>query len=85
MWAEFFTVVLSFAIGWLLGGPARENRRVLGIGTALRNIGLGALIATSSFATPLVASTVITYFVIQLVVTTILGMYFTRTAKEAMA
>lgn len=85
MFAEFCLVVLSLVTGWIFGGPARENRRVLGIGTALRNIGLCALIATSSFGTPLVAATVITYFVMQLLITAILGVYFTRTAKEAIA
>lgn len=83
MWAEFCLVVLSAGTGWLLGGPASEDRRVLAIGTALRNIGLCALIATTSFDQPEVAATVITYFVMQFIVSTALGAYFTRTAKEA--
>jgi bile acid:Na+ symporter, BASS family len=85
MWADLCLVILSLVTGLLLGGPARENRRVLGIGTVLRNIGLCALIATSSFGTPLVAASVITYFVIQFVVTMLVGFYFTRTAKEETA
>jgi bile acid:Na+ symporter, BASS family len=85
MWAMLLLVLFSLAVGWALGGPAREDRRVLALGTALRNIGLCALVATSSFATPLVAATVLTYFVIQFVITTIVGIYFTRTAKEAIA
>jgi bile acid:Na+ symporter, BASS family len=85
MFAELCLVLLSFGIGWLLGAPRREDRRVLAIGTALRNIGLGALIATSSFSQPEVAAAVMTYFVIQFVVTSIAGVYFTRTADEAVA
>lgn len=81
MWAAFCLVVLSLVIGWALGGPARENRRVLAFGTALRNIGLCALIATLSFGTPLVVAMVLTYFVIQFVTTTIVGVYFKRTAN----
>jgi len=81
MWAGLCLVVLSLVVGWALGGPVREDRRVLAFGTALRNIGLCALIATSSFETPLVAATVLTYFVIQFVTTTIVGVYFKRTAN----
>jgi BASS family bile acid:Na+ symporter len=83
MWAALCLVVLSLVVGWALGGPVREDRRVLAFGTALRNIGLCALIATSSFGTTLVAATVMTYFVIQFVTTTIVGIYFKRTANGA--
>lgn len=85
MWAMLCLVLLSVATGWLLGSPAREDRRVLAIGTGLRNIGLCALAATSSFSDPLVAATVLTYFLIQFVVTTLFGIYFARTAREATA
>jgi bile acid:Na+ symporter, BASS family len=85
MWATLCLVLLSLGTGWLLGGPRREDRRVLGIGTALRNIGLCALIATSSFGEPEVAAIVIVYFVIQFIITTIFGAYFARTASEALA
>lgn len=84
MWAMLCLVLLSLAVGWALGGPAREDRRVLGIGTALRNIGLCAVIATASFG-PAVVAAVLTYFLVQAVVTTIFGIYFTRTAKGPIA
>jgi bile acid:Na+ symporter, BASS family len=79
--ASFCLVALSMITGWLLGGPAREDRRVLGIGTTLRNVGLGALIATTNFHTPKVAATVMTYLVVQMIVSTLFGVYFSRTAK----
>lgn len=85
MWAMLSLVLLSMATGWLLGSPARENRRVLAIGTTLRNIGLCAVAATSSFSDPLVAATVLTYFLIQFVVITIFGVYFARTAQNVTA
>jgi bile acid:Na+ symporter, BASS family len=84
MWAMLCLVLLSLAIGWALGGPAREDRRVLGIGTALRNIGLAAVIASTSFG-PKVLAAVLTYLLVQMVVTSLFGVYFTRTAKEAAA
>lgn len=81
MWAALCLVVLSLVVGWALGGPARESRRSLAFCTGLRNVGLCALIATSSFEAPLVVSTVLTYFVIQFLTTTIVGIYFKRTAN----
>ncbi len=83
MLAMLCLVLFSMATGWLLGGPAREDRRVLAIGTTLRNIGLCALIATASFTDKLVAATVLTYFLIQFLITTIFGVYFARTARNA--
>lgn len=80
MWAALCLVVLSLMVGWALGGPVREDRRSLAFSTALRNIGLCALIATSSFETPLVVAMALTYFVIQFVTTSIVGVYFKRTA-----
>ena len=85
MLAMLCLVLLSMATGWLFGSPAREDRRVLAIGTTLRNIGLCAVAATSSFSDPLVAATVLTYFVIQFVIVTLFGVYFARTARTAAA
>lgn len=81
MWAMLILVLLSMAVGWWLGGPAREDRRVLGIGTALRNIGLCALIASTSFREPLVEATVLVYLLVQAIVTFAFGTYFKRTAE----
>ncbi|HEY2473717.1 MAG TPA: bile acid:sodium symporter [Candidatus Cybelea sp.] len=85
MWAMLCITILAMVTGWLLGGPAREDRRILGIATALRNIGLASLIATANFPNPLVGATVLVYLLIQAIVVTAEGVYFTRTAKEAAA
>jgi len=85
MWAMLCIVVLSLVTGWLLGGPLSDDRRVLSIGTALRNIGLCALVATTSFPETLVAPTVLTYFLLQFVLVMIVGVYFTRTAARESA
>jgi bile acid:Na+ symporter, BASS family len=85
MLAMLTIVLLSMATGWLLGGPATEDRRVLGIGTTLRNIGLCALIATSNLPNPRVAAAVLTYLVIQMIVSTLFGVFFTRKTKAATA
>jgi BASS family bile acid:Na+ symporter len=44
--------VLVFAgvgIGWVLGGPGQESRTALALATAVRNVGVGLVIATTSF------------------------------------
>ncbi len=59
------------------------NRRTLSIATALRNIGTCAVIATASFPDTLVGPTVLTYFLVQFIVTVIFRIYFGRTAPAA--
>jgi BASS family bile acid:Na+ symporter len=80
MWAMLCIVVLSAVVGWLLGGPDREDRRTLSIGTAIKKVGLGALVATTSFPGTGVLAAVLTYFVIQLAISTLIGLYYKRTA-----
>jgi BASS family bile acid:Na+ symporter len=47
--ALLLLVVLSMVIGWWLGGPERENRRVLAIATSMRNAGLCLIISMRAF------------------------------------
>lgn len=82
MWASLVLVLLSIGTGWLLGGPEVEYRRTLSIATGLRNIGTCSVIATANFPETLVGPTVLTYFLIQFVVSLILRVYFSRTAAS---
>lgn len=84
MLAQLCLALLSMATGWLLGGPALQDRRVLAIGTTLRNIGLCMLI-TTSFRGTLVSATVLTYLLVQFIVTALFGVYFARKTKAAVA
>jgi bile acid:Na+ symporter, BASS family len=43
-------LVGSVAIGWLAGGPGGETRKAMALTTAVRNNGVGMVIATGSFA-----------------------------------
>ena len=81
MLAALCIVVLSVATGYALGGPQRSYRRTLSIGTGLRNIGLSASIATVSFKGGLVAASVMTYLLMQVIVCGLAGAYFKNTAK----
>lgn len=52
-------LVASWAAGWLLGGPAAGTRTAMTLTTALRNVGVGLVIATGSFAeTPAVTAVI---------------------------
>lgn len=77
--AIIILVLLSLLAGWSLGGPQRDYRRSLGIATALRNVGLCALIALDSFPETLVISTIMTYFIVQFFVTLPIRLYYSRT------
>jgi BASS family bile acid:Na+ symporter len=64
--ASALFVSLCLAVGYLLGGPDREARKVLALGTAQRNIAAALVTATSSFADPEV--------VVMLLVATLVGL-----------
>jgi BASS family bile acid:Na+ symporter len=85
LFAIFLIVLLSMGVGWLLGGPAIEDRRVLGIGTSLRNVGLCALIATSSLQNERVTAAVLSYLLIQMIVSSLFGAWFKRRTAAAEA
>jgi bile acid:Na+ symporter, BASS family len=42
-------LIVSLAVGWLLGGPGTDNRKAMTLTTSLRNVGVGLVIAASSF------------------------------------
>ena len=49
----------GYATGWVLGGPARDTRVVLGLGTAQRNIAASLVVASQSFDDPTVVVMVV--------------------------
>ena len=51
-------LLASFAAGWLFGGPATADRKAMTLTTSLRNVGVGLVIAASSFPdTPAITAT----------------------------
>ncbi|MBV8164841.1 MAG: hypothetical protein JOZ91_11320 [Candidatus Eremiobacteraeota bacterium] len=80
IWAMIILVLLSVLTGWLFGGPQIEYRHTLSVATALRNIGTCAVIAVSSFKGTLATPTVLTYFLIQFLITVLVRLYFHRSA-----
>jgi len=50
VWACVLLVLASWGIGWILGGPGLNRRKVLAIDTSMRNVAICWLIAHRSFA-----------------------------------
>lgn len=65
--AMLLYVIGLLAAGWLLGGPTRNRRGVLGLATAARNFG-AALVPAGSFGDPNVTTTVIIGAIVCLIV-----------------
>lgn len=75
-------LVVSLSAGWLFGGPATENRRVLALTSSLRNVGPSLVIATAAFpGTPTVVA-VLGYALFEIVGSLIIAMRWHRWAAE---
>ena len=66
IFAGVLFLAAGFAIGWALGGPQRETRTVLGLGTAQRNIAAALVVANQSFTDPNVVVMVVVVAVVGL-------------------
>jgi BASS family bile acid:Na+ symporter len=52
-------IATGFGIGWLLGGPSNDMKRVMALGTAQRNVSAAILVSNQNFDDPKVAVMVI--------------------------
>jgi len=59
-------LAVGYGVGWILGGPARETRTVLGLGTAQRNIAAALVVANQSFDDPNVVVMVVVVAIVGL-------------------
>ncbi len=66
--AGLLFIALGFAIGWLLGGPGNDTRRVLALGTAQRNIAAALVVGSQSFTDPKVVVMVIVVAIVGLII-----------------
>lgn len=65
--AGLLFIALGFAIGWLLGGPGGDTKRVVALGTAQRNIAAALVVASESFSDPKVVVMVTVIAIISLI------------------
>jgi len=65
--AALLFIALGFCIGWVLGGPGNDTRKVLALGTGQRNIAAALVIGSQSFNDPQVVVMVVVVAIIGLV------------------
>jgi BASS family bile acid:Na+ symporter len=76
-------LLASWAAGWLLGGPEKDTRKTMILTTALRNVGVGLVIATGTFAgTPAVTAT-LAYGLFAIVGSLLLALGWARGGRAA--
>ena len=59
--AGVLLIAFGFGIGWMLGGPGTDTRRVLALGTGQRNIAAALVVASQTFSDPQVITMVIVF------------------------
>jgi bile acid:Na+ symporter, BASS family len=83
--AGLLFLAVGLGVGWLLGGPSRDTRSVLGLGTAQRNIAAALVVANQSFTDPSVVVMVVVVAIVGLVVLMPLSRTFGRAPNVVMA
>jgi predicted Na+-dependent transporter len=64
---------LVFVVGYLLGGPGKDTKAVLGLGTGQRNIAAAIVVAAQNFSDPDVLITIIVIAILTLFILMPLG------------
>jgi BASS family bile acid:Na+ symporter len=68
IFAGLLFIVLGVGIGWLLGGPDADTKRVMALGTGQRNIAAALVVASQSFDDPKVVVMVVVVAIVGLIV-----------------
>jgi BASS family bile acid:Na+ symporter len=68
----------SLVIGWLAGGSKRDSRRTMALTTALRNVGVGLVIVTGSFAGTPAVTPALTYGILEVLGSLLVALWWRR-------
>ena len=71
-------LIASWAAGWLLGGRERDCRKAMTLTTSLRNVGVGLVIATGSFAGTSAVTATLVYGLFEVVGSLLLALVWAR-------
>jgi BASS family bile acid:Na+ symporter len=71
-------VLATIVVGWLIGGPTPQNRRILALGTAGRNVNIALFIATGAFPATDADSSIVAFALILLVLSLLVVWYWRR-------
>ena len=66
--AGLLFIAFGFGVGWLLGGPEADTKRVMALGTSQRNIAAALVVASQSFSDPKVVVMVIVVAIVGLII-----------------
>ena len=80
--AMFALTIISLVVGWIMGGPALVNRKVLALNSALRNFPIGLLMATSIFSNIEVALSVAVFAAIMILTVFVFARLVSRREKQ---
>jgi BASS family bile acid:Na+ symporter len=76
-------IIISMAVGWFMGGPAKETRRVLATVTGMRNVALCLLIALNTFPDPAVQTPLVAFSALMVPPNTLLAAYTVIRSRKA--
>jgi BASS family bile acid:Na+ symporter len=71
-------VLATIVVGWFTGGPTPQNRRILALGTAGRNVNIALFIATGAFPASEADASIVAFAVVMLVVSLLVAWYWRR-------
>jgi len=76
-------ILISMAVGWLMGGPAKETRPVLATVTGMRHVALSVLIALHTFSDPAVQTPLLAFSALMVPPNTLLTVYMVIRSRKA--
>jgi BASS family bile acid:Na+ symporter len=83
--AGLLFLAAGYGIGWVLGGPAADTRRVLGLGTSQRNIAAALVVSRQSFDDPNVVVMVVVVAIVGLLILMPLSRWLAKKVIEPTA
>jgi predicted Na+-dependent transporter len=80
--ASLLFVLAGFSIGYLLGGPSKSTKSVLGMGTAIRNSSAAFVVAVTNFSSEYdVMAMIIVVYMLSIILMLIFSSYMGRDPK----
>jgi BASS family bile acid:Na+ symporter len=76
-------IVISMAMGWFMGGPAKETRPLLATVTGMRHVALSLLIALNAFPDPAVQAPLLAFSALMVPPNTLLTAYIVIRSRKA--
>jgi BASS family bile acid:Na+ symporter len=71
-------LIATCAVGYLLGGPGKANRRAMSLTTSLRNVGVGLVIATASFPGSAAVTAALAYGIFEILGSLLMALAWAR-------